>query len=258
MDLGQNHALAKFSGCMQLGDTYAMLGYLAEAHVQAMQFDEAETLYLMALDIHKKNESSASPEEAADRRLLGLICESKGDYEVASVFVRLADLYNKIGKFNDSKSYCENALRIYSKPVPGSLPEEIARGLVDISAIYESMNEPDKALQLLQKVIKVYGNAPGQQTTIAGTVAQMGVLYYILGSYSDSYTSLKNAISKFRATGEKKSAIFGNTLTQMGLACAADFFEEARGISEAEYGPYHADTLGVYSNLAGTYDAMGR
>lgn len=361
MNLGQNHALAKFSGCMQLGDTYAMLGqiensilcytagleiqqlvlgekdprfgetcrYLAEAHVQAMQFGEAEKLCLMALAIHKERGSSASPEEAADRRLLGLICESKGDYEgaleqyvlasiamaangqnadvaaidcsigdaylslarydeaifsyqkalnmlksnrgenhpsVASVFVRLADLYNKIGKFSDSKSYCENALRIYSKPVPGSLQEEIASGLVDISAIYESMNEPDQALQLLQKAIKVYGSAPGQQTTIAGIEAQMGVLFYILGSYSDSYDSLKNAISKFRATGEKKSTLFGITLNQMGLACvqlysineAADFFEEARSVLEAECGPYHADTLGVYSNLAGTYDAMGR
>lgn len=361
MDLGQSHALAKFAGCMQLGDTYAMLGqiensilfytagleiqrqvlgekdprfgetcrYLAEAHIQAIQFDDAEKLCLMALDIHKENGSSASPEEAADRRLLGLICDSKGDYEgalehyvlasmamaangqnadvaaidcsigdaylslarydeaifayekalkmfksgkgenhplVASVFVRLADLYNKIGKFSDSKSYCENALRIYAKPVPGSPREEIASGLVDISAIYESMNEPERALQLLQKALKVYGNAPGQQSIIAGIEAQMGVLYYILGSYNESYNSLKNAISKFRLTGEKKSALFGIALNQMGLACvqilsineAADLFEEARDILEAECGPYHADTLGVYSNLAGTYDAMGR
>ncbi|KAK6155188.1 hypothetical protein DH2020_009436 [Rehmannia glutinosa] len=361
IDLGHNHALAKFAGCMQLGDIYAMLGqiensilfytagleiqrqvlgendprfgetcrYLAEAHVQAIQFDEAEKLCLMALNIHKENGLSASPEEAADRRLLGLICESKGDYEnalehyvlasmamaangqnsdvaaidcsigdaylslarydeaifayqkalnmfkstkgenhpsVASVFVRLADLNNKIGKFSESKSYCENALRIYAKPSPGGPPEEIASGLVDISAIYESMNEHERALQLLQKAIKVYGNAPGQQSIIAGIEAQMGVLYYILGSYSESYGSLKNAISKFRSTGEKKSALFGIALNQIGLACvqlfsineAADLFEEARDILEAECGPYHADTLGVYSNLAGTYDAMGR
>ncbi|KAI3463000.1 hypothetical protein Pfo_019663 [Paulownia fortunei] len=361
IDLGQNHALAKFAGCMQLGDTYAMLGqtensilfytagleiqrqvlgekdprfgetcrYLAEAHVQALQFDEAEKLCLMALDIHKENGSSASPEEAADRRLLGLICDSKGDYEgalehyalasmamaangqnedvaaidcnigdaylslalydeaifayqkalntlksskgenhssVASVFVRLADLYNKTGKISESKSYSENALRIYAKRMPGSPSEEIASGLVDVSAIYESMNEPDRALQLLQKAIKVYGDAPGNQSTIAGIEAQMGVLYYILGSYSESCNSLKNATSKFLATGERKSALFGIALNQMGLAClqlflineAADLFEEARSILEAECGPYYADTLGVYSNLAGTYDAMGR
>ncbi|GFZ17474.1 tetratricopeptide repeat (TPR)-like superfamily protein [Actinidia rufa] len=290
---GQDHALAKFAGHMQLGDTYAMLGqlensirvlhnrYLAEAHVQALQFDEAEKYCQMALDIYKENGSPASLEEAADRRLMGLICETKGDHEaalehlvlasmamvangqetevasvdcsigdtylsltrydeavfayqkaltvfktskgenhpaVASVFVRLADLYNKTGKFRESKSYCENALRIYGKAIPGRIE------------------------------------------------AQIGVMYYMLGNYSDSYTSFKNAISKLRASGEKKSAFFGIALNQMGLACvqryaineAADLFEEARIILEHEYGPYHPDTLGVYSNLAGTYDAVGR
>ncbi|KAL3512849.1 hypothetical protein ACH5RR_025566 [Cinchona calisaya] len=358
---GQDHALAKFAGYMQLGDTYAMLGqlensimcystglevqrsilgdsdprvgetcrYLAEAHVQALQFDEAQKLCQIALDIHRENGSPASLEEVADRRLMGLICESKGDHEaalehlvlasmamvangqeaevasvdcsigdtylslnrydeaifsyqkaltslkstkgenhpaVATVFVRLADLYNKTGKFKESKSYCENALRIFGKPTPGFAPEEIASGLTDISAIYESMNELDQALKLLQKALKMYDNAPGQQNTVAGIEAQMGVLYYMLGNYSESYNSFKDAILKLRASGDKKSAFFGIALNQMGLACvqryaineALELFEESRTILEQEYGPYHPDTLGVYSNLAGTYDAVGR
>lgn len=358
---GQDHALAKFAGYMQLGDTYSMVGqlensilcyttglgvqkqvlggtdprvgetcrYLAEAHVQALQFDDAEKLCQMALDIHRENGSPASLEEAADRRLMGLICEMKGDHEaalehlilasmamvangqemevasvdssigdtylslsrydeaifayqkaltvfkttkgenhpsVASVFVRLANLYNKTGKLKESRSYCENALRIYGKPTPGIPPEEIASGLTDISAIYESMDDLEQALSLLQKALKIYNDAPGQQSTIAGIEAQMGVMYYMLGNYSDSYNSFKNATSKLRASGEKKSAFFGIALNQMGLACvqryaineAAELFEEARGILEKEYGPYHPDTLGVYSNLAGTYDAVGR
>ncbi|XVF58083.1 hypothetical protein PTKIN_Ptkin07bG0033500 [Pterospermum kingtungense] len=361
IEYGQTHALAKFAGCMQLGDTYAMLGqiensilfytagleiqrqvlgetdarvgetcrYVAEAHVQALQFDEAEKLCQMALDIHRENGAPASIEEAADRRLMGLICDSKGDYEsalehyvlasmamaanghevdvasidcsigdaylslarfdeavfayqkaltafksskgenhptVASVFVRLADLYNKIGKLRDSRSYCENALRIYGKPNPGIPSEEIASGLIDIAAIYQSMNELDQALKLLKKALSIFGEAPGQQSTIAGIEAQIGVMYYMMGSYADSYNTFKSAISKFRASGEKKTALFGIALNQMGLACvqryaineAADLFEEARSILEKEYGPYHPDTLGVYSNLAGTYDAMGR
>ncbi|KAG5536878.1 hypothetical protein RHGRI_024345 [Rhododendron griersonianum] len=358
---GQDHALAKFAGHMQLGDTYAMLGrlqnsiesymtgleiqrqilgetdprvgetcrYLAEAQVQALQFDEAKKYCQMALDIHKENGSPASLEEAADRRLMGLICETKGDHEaalehlvlasmamvangqetevasvdcsigdtylsltrydeavfayqkaltifksskgenhpaVASVFVRLADLYNRTGKLRESKSYCENALHIYGKPVPGIPPEEIASGLTDVSAIYESMNEIDQALKLLQKALKIYNDAPGQQSTIAGIEAQMGVMYYMLGNYSESYSYFKDAVSKLRASGEKKSAFFGIALNQMGLACvqryeineAAELFEEARSILESECGPYHPDTLGVYSNLAGTYDAVGR
>ncbi|XP_050225978.1 protein KINESIN LIGHT CHAIN-RELATED 2 [Mercurialis annua] len=358
---GQNHALAKFAGCMQLGDTYAMLGqiensilcytagleiqkqflgeldqrigetcrYVAEAYVQALQFDEAEKLCQMALDIHSKKGGPASLEEAADRRLMGLICEAKGDYEaaleyyvlasmamaangqdievasmdcsigdaylslarydeaifayqkgltvfksskgenhpaVASVFVRLADLYNRIGKFRDSKSYGENALRIYEKSNPGIPAEEIASGFIEISAIYQSMNEFEQALKLLKKALKLYGNTPGQQCTIAGIEAQMGVIYYLMGNYADSYNTFKSSVSKFRLSGEKKSALFAIALNQMGLACvqryaineAAELFEEARTILEKEYGSYHPDTLGVYSNLAGTYDAMGR
>ncbi|XP_076944803.1 protein KINESIN LIGHT CHAIN-RELATED 2-like [Bidens hawaiensis] len=360
MDLGQKHSLAKFAGCMQLGDAYAMIGniensilcytagleiqrqvlgetdarfgetcrYVAEAHVQAMRFDEAKRLCQMALDIHQSG-SPASLEEAADRRLMGLICDSMGEYEtalehyvlasmaisanghdtdvaaidvcigdaylalarydeaifsyqktlnlfkstkgenhpsVASVFVRLADVNNKIGKFRESKSYCENALRIYVKPTPGIPKEEIASGLIEVSGVYESMNELDQALNLLKKALKVYGKAPGQSNTVTGIEAQIGVLYYMMGRYMESYNSLKAAVSKLRVIGEKKSALFGVALNQMGLACvqinsineAADLFEEARGILETEYGPHHPDTLGVYSNLAGTYDAMGR
>ncbi|XP_071693162.1 protein KINESIN LIGHT CHAIN-RELATED 2-like [Rutidosis leptorrhynchoides] len=360
MDEGQKHSLAKFAGCMQLGDAYAMIGnyensilcytagleiqrqvlgetdarfaetcrYVAEAHVQGLQFDDAKRLTQMALDIHK-NGSPGSLEEAADRRLMGLICDSMGDYEtaleqyvlasmamaaeghdndvaaidvcigdvylslarydeavfsyqkalnlfkstkgennpsVASVFVRLADVSNKIGKFRESKSYCENALRIYLKPIPGISKEEIASGLIELSGIYESMNEFDQSLSLLKKALKAYGKAPGQLSTVAGIEAQIGVLYYMMGRYTESYDCLKSAISKLRIVGEKKSGLFGVALNQMGLACvqtnsineAADVFEEARGILEAEYGPHHPDTLGVYSNLAGTYDAMGR
>ncbi|CAN6482838.1 unnamed protein product [Victoria cruziana] len=361
LEEGQDHALAVFSGYMQLGDTFAMLGqleqsiecytmglevqkhflgetdprvaetcrYLAEAQMQALQFDEAEKLCQQALDIHKERGVSASLEEAADRRLMGLICDAKGDYEaalehlvlasmamvsngqesevasvdcsigdiylslsrydeavfayqkalnafksskgenhpsVASVFVRLANLYNRTGSLRESKSYCENALRIYGKPTPGSPMEEIASGFTEVSAIYEAMNEHEQALKLLQKALKTLNDIPGQQGTVAGIEAQMGVMYYMIGNYGESYASFKNAVAKLRASGEKRSAFFGIVLNQMGLACvqryaineAADLFEEARGILETEYGPFHPETLGVYSNLAGTYDAMGR
>lgn len=121
---GQNHALAKFAGCMQLGDTYAMLGqiensilcytagleiqrqvlgdtdprvgetcrYVAEGHVQALQFDEAEKLCQVSLDIHREKGGPASLEEEADRRLMGLISEAKGEYETALEHYVLASM----------------------------------------------------------------------------------------------------------------------------------------------------------------------
>ncbi|XVF73006.1 hypothetical protein PTKIN_Ptkin12aG0166700 [Pterospermum kingtungense] len=358
---GSNNALAKFSGCMQLGDTYSMMGlfdrsiqcyesglsiqiealgdsdprvaetcrYLAEAHIQAMQFDEAEKLCKKTLEIHRKHSAPASLEEAADRRLMALVCEAKGDYEsalehlvlasmsmiangqenevaaidvsigniylslcrfdeaifayqkaltvfksikgeshpsVASVFIRLSDLYYKIGKLRESKSYCENALRIYAKPVPGTTLEEIASGLTEVSAIYEALDEPEEALRLLQKAMKLLEDTPGNRSTIAGIEAQMGVMFYMVGMYGEARSSFMSAVAKLRASGESKSAFFGIVLNQMGLSSvqlyrideAVELFEEARMILEQECGSSHLETLGVYSNLAATYDAMGR
>ncbi|XXG66857.1 hypothetical protein AAC387_Pa06g0341 [Persea americana] len=358
---GADHALAAFSGYMQLGDTHSMLGqldrsigcyeaglkiqmealgetdprvaetcrYLAEANVQAMRFNEAENLCQKTLDIHREHSPPASLEEATDRRLMALICEAKGEYEmalehlvlasmamiangqenevatvdvsigdiylslgrfdeavfsyqkaltvfkstkgdnhpsVALVFIRLADLYFKTGKLRESKSYCESALRIYAKPVPATTSEEIASGLTEISAIYEAMNEPDEALRLLQKAMKLLEDAPGQRNTVAGIEAQMGVMFYMVGKFGEARTSFENAIGKLRASGERQSAFFGIVLNQMGLACvqlykideAVLLFEEAREILEQEYGSCHPDTLGVYGNLAATYDATGR
>ncbi|GMJ13478.1 kinesin light chain-related 3, h cellulose synthase-microtubule uncoupling 3 [Hibiscus trionum] len=139
------------------------------------------------------------------------------------------------------------------------LPEEIASGLTDVSAIYESMNDLDHAIKLLQKALKIYNDVPGQQSTIAGIESHMGVMYYMLGNYSESY-NFKSAISKLRVCRDRKSAFFGIALNQMGLAIneAVELFEEAKSILEQECGPYHTDTLSVYSNLAGTYDATGR
>ncbi|GLJ24309.1 hypothetical protein SUGI_0463790 [Cryptomeria japonica] len=361
VDEGHEHALAAFAGNMQLGDTYAMLGrvgdslecynrgleiqkrvlgdmdprvgetcrYVAEAHAQAMQFMEAEKLCQHSLQIHRLHRPTASLEEVADRRLIALIYEGKGDYEaalenlvlasmalmshgqevevasvecsigdtylalgrydeavfayqkaltvfkstkgenhpsVAEVFVRLADVNCKTGKLREANTFCESALRFYDKLGLESSTQDVASGLTEIAVIYEAMNEPELALGLLHKALKKLDDTPSQQSVIAGIEAQMGVIYYVLGKHADSCASLKNAIIKLKASGEKKSVFFALVLNQMGLACvqcyaineAAGFFEEAKLILDEVCGPYHSDTLEVCSNLAGTYDAMGR
>ncbi|KAL8231578.1 hypothetical protein R6Q57_001356 [Mikania cordata] len=169
-----------------------------------------------------------------------------------------------MGRFGESETYCEKALRIYLKPKNGKSmsDDEIANGLVEVSGIYESMKEVEGAVELLKKA---YGRCMGE---VAAVEAQMGVLYYMMGSYKESYAYLKAAISKQLGVGVGvgKSGILGIALNQMGLAClqmesfdeAAYVFEEARGVLETIYGPHHPNTLGVYNNLAATYDAMGR
>ncbi|KAL6972662.1 Protein KINESIN LIGHT CHAIN-RELATED 1 [Sarracenia purpurea var. burkii] len=247
-----------------------------------MQFDEAENLCKKTLEIHRIHSPPASLEEAADRRLMALICEAKGDYEsalehlvlssmvmiangqeneVAAIDVSIGNIYMSLSRFDEAVFFYQKTLTVFK-----SSKEEIASGMTEISAIYESFNEPEEALKLLQKAMKLLEDKPGQQSTIAGIEARMGVMFYMIGRYDDARSSFESAVAKLRASGERKSAFFGVLLNQMGLACvqlfkideAAEFFEEAREILEQECGPCHQDTIGVYSNLAATYDAMGR
>ncbi|XP_038906715.1 protein KINESIN LIGHT CHAIN-RELATED 1-like [Benincasa hispida] len=360
---GLDHALAKYSGYMQLGDTYSMLGqldrsiscyeaglmiqinaftdsdpqvaetcrYLAEAHVQAMQFEKAKKYCKKTLDIHKQHSPPASPQEATDRRLMALICEALGDSEsalehlvlasmamiahghdtevaaidasigdiyaslcrfdeaifayqkaltifkstkgeshlsVASLFIRLAELYNRTGKSREAKSYVDNALRIYLKPPSGASCEELSSGLVEISSVYEATNEPEEAFRVLQRATMVLEQGVGGgrwsgSGAVAGIEAQMGVMFYMVGKYGEARKAFEGAIGKLRAGA--KSAMFGVLLNQMGLACiqlykigeAVKLFQEAKVVLEEQYGVYHSDTLAVSSNLAAAYDAMG-
>ncbi|KAL0409240.1 UNVERIFIED_CONTAM: protein KINESIN LIGHT CHAIN-RELATED 1 [Sesamum radiatum] len=134
---------------------------IGNIYLSLTRFDEAVFSYQKALTVFKSSKGDNHP-------------------SVASVFVRLADLYYKTGKLRESRSYCENALRIYAKPVPGTTAEEIASGMTEISAIYELFNEPEEALKLLQKAMKLLEDKPGQQSTIAGIEARMGVMLYMV------------------------------------------------------------------------------
>ncbi|KAI5082115.1 hypothetical protein GOP47_0001858 [Adiantum capillus-veneris] len=220
-----------------IGDTYVLLGRL----------DEAVISYQKALKVLKA---------------------SKGENHVAvaSLYISLAQLYFKTGKLRESRAYCESALRIYTKQGGGHSLEEVATGLTEMAIIYESLNERELALSFLQKALAILETAPGQQSAVAGVEAQIGVFHYLHGNYADARDFFGKALSKLKASAEKNSPLFGIVLNQMGLACvqlsdiqmAVDIFEESRAILEAVCGLHHPDTLSVYSNLAGAYDALGR
>jgi tetratricopeptide (TPR) repeat protein len=357
----EDHALAKFCGHMQLGDSFNLLGkqsaalesyhralrvqkamlgdmdprvgeschYIAEAHLQALDFDKAEALCEHALRIHKEHGEEGSLEEAADRRLMALVLSAKGNHDnalenltlalttlqanhleldaaavslsmgdellalgrdaeavnayqksilmfkalkgdnhtlVAGCYVSLAELYVKTNKNREAKSFCENAIQVYGKQGSGHNPNDIASGFADVAAVYEQMNEKDAAILLLQRALKIQESLPGHQAAIGGIEAQMGILYYMMEKYGPALDAFKGAACKLRDGGLEKTPLLGMLLNQMGITCvelgdveqAADLFENSRSILEDTYGPYHLDTLDVCTNLAGSYDALGR
>ncbi|KAL3691737.1 hypothetical protein R1sor_005388 [Riccia sorocarpa] len=359
---GMDHVLATFSGNMQMGDTLALMGkhqlslasyhaglqiqknslgeldprvgetcrYIAEAHLQAMQFDEAQELCELALKIHQEKSTGGTVEEAADRRLMAMVCSGKEDHEaalehlllsstlllanglesdvaavdatigdallalgrdteaalsyqkavtvfkatkgenhalVASVYVKLSELYMKTGKPREAKTFCESALRILGTHAAGHSVEDLVYGLADVAGIYEMMGEKEKAIELLSRAVALQGSAPGQHFTTAGIEAQLGIVLYMVGKYQQAHSSIRNSVAKLKATNDGKASNFlGMLMNQLGLACielseideACATLQEAKSIMEEACGPLHSDTLAVCSNLASTYDALGR
>ncbi|XP_002970481.2 protein KINESIN LIGHT CHAIN-RELATED 1 [Selaginella moellendorffii] len=358
VDQGSEHALAVFAGHMQLGDTLSLVGkhemalasyhnaldvqkqvlgdmdprvaetcrYLSEAHLQVMQFDEAQQLCKHVLDIHSQHSPAGSVDEAIDRKLMALIHAGKGEHEmalehlvlasttlscngqdldvasvdcsigeayfalgrydeavfsyqkaltilksakgdshtaVAAVYVSLADLYLKTGRQREAKTYCENALKIFGKNNAG---HELSSGLVEVAGVYEAMGEREQALSLLKRALDILQLAPGEQSAAAGVEAQMGVLLYVMGKFSEAYTAFNSAILKLKFGTDRETTFLGVLFNQLALASvelqqldnAVKHFEEAKRILEKAVGPHHAETLAVSSNLAGCYDALGR
>lgn len=101
---------------------------------------------------------------------------------------------------------------------------------------------------------------------MGGIEAQMGILYYMMEKFGPALDAFKSATCKLRDGGLEKTPLLGMLLNQMGITCvelgdieqAAELFENSRSILEDTYGPSHLGTLDVCTNLAGSYDALGR
>lgn len=258
--------------CEALGDSESALEHLVLASMAMLAHGHDAEVAAIDASIGDIYASLCRFDEAifAYQKALTIFNSTKGDshLSVASLFVRLAELYNRTGKSREAKSYADNALRIYLKRPMGASCEEISSGLVEISAVYEAANEPEEAFGVLQRARKILesGGGGGRRSgsgAVAGIEAQMGVMFYMVGKYGEARKAFEGAIGKLRGA---KSAMFGVLLNQMGLACiqlykigeAVRLFQEAKLVLEEHYGVYHSDTLAVSSNLAAAYDAMGR
>jgi hypothetical protein len=95
-----------------------------------------------------------------------------------------------------------------TRGVSGAAPDEIAGGLMEIPIIYDALGDLDEAQKLLHMALRLLEGSSREWSIIAGVVAQMGVLYYMVGRYANSGNSFKSADANSRAIGERKSTFF--------------------------------------------------
>ncbi|CAF1917749.1 unnamed protein product [Brassica oleracea var. botrytis] len=219
------------------------------AHSEPASLEEPADMRLMAIICEAKRNF----ENALEHLVLASMAmiASRKESEVASIDVSIGNMYMSLcrfdksvfsykhaltmfksskgethptfrtGKLRESKSYCENALRIYNKPVP----EELWRRLLArMGVMYYTLGRYEDTRNAFESAVTKLHSA-GEKSALFGVVLnQMGLEYVQLFKIDE----------------------------------AGELFEEAREILEQECGPCDQDTLGVYSNLAATYYAMER
>ncbi|CAK9190594.1 unnamed protein product [Sphagnum troendelagicum] len=218
MNQGEEHALAIFAGHMQLGDTLNLAGkqgpalqsyhaalqvqksvvgefdlsvaetcnYIAEAHLQAMEFVDAKKMCGHALLIHTNHCDSGSLEEARDRKLLATIHTAEGDHGKAldslvyanSIFVEHAEEVD-VATTNSSIGDCllalgrdGEALLCYEKVLmdfknlKGDNHSLVALAFVNLAEFHLRTNKPGEAKSYCEAALRIYGkqgagHAPG-------------------------------------------------------------------------------------------------
>eukprot|EP01018_Ginkgo_biloba_P026576 Gb_36034 [translate_table: standard] len=151
--------------------------YLAEAHVQAMQFDEAKNIYQHSLDIHKEHITLASLEEATDRRLMALIYDGKGDYEailehlvlasmdvisngqemeVASVDYSFGDTYLSLGRYDEVVFSYQKSLTVF-KSIKGENHPSVVAVFVRLVDLYYKTGKIMESNTYCESALRIYG-----------------------------------------------------------------------------------------------------
>lgn len=297
---------------------------VARAYVAVLNFKEALTFCLKALDIHKSLFGHNSVEVAHDRKLLGDIytgleehetaleqnelsqrvlknwgCHSEllraeidasnmqialGRYDEAintlksvvqktdkesedrsMIFISMAKALCNQEKFSDSKRCLEIASGILEKKV-ASLPVVVAEAFIEISMLYETMNEFETAISLLRRALVMVEKIPEEQHSVGSVSARIGWLLLLTGKVEQAIPYLEDAAERLKESFGSKHYGVGYVYNNLGAAyleldrpqSAAQVFAYAREIMDVSLGPHHADSIEACQNLSKAYAAMGR
>ncbi|MCO5579233.1 hypothetical protein L7F22_033087 [Adiantum nelumboides] len=258
-----DYALAAYAGNMQLGDALVMLGqqgsalasyhraydiqtsilgnmdpqvgetcsYLAEAHLQALQFEEAADFCGRALAIHNEHRKPGSLEEATDRRLMSLILSGKGDYEaalehlvlanvtftannkdadVAAVDSSIGDLYVALGRYDEAVFSYQKSLNLL-KSVNGEGHIKVATVYVSLAEQYLKTGKHREAKTQCENALRIYGrqNAGHREVDLATGLTEIASVYESMNEREQAIMFLQRALDILEGLPGHHSAVAG-------------------------------------------------
>ncbi|KPQ32078.1 MAG: TPR repeat [Phormidesmis priestleyi Ana] len=211
------------------------------------RYEEAEPLYVKALEIRKAELGERHPDTARSLDNLAGLYRSHGRYgEAEPLYIKALEIrktelgerhpdtglgLNNLAALYESQGRCAEAELLYiealeiSKTKLGDHNPATATGLNNLAALYKSQGRYVAAEPLYVEVLKIKKTELGEH-------------------HPDTTTSLNNLAALYESQGR-----YGE---------AEQLYVEALEIRKAELGDHHPDTTISLNNLAGLYRCQGR
>jgi tetratricopeptide (TPR) repeat protein len=183
----------------------------------------------------------------------------------ALVFISMAKALANQEKAGDTKRCLEIACDILEKK-KFATPDKVAEMYIEVSSLFETVNELEKAISLLKKSLGMLERMPQAQHLEGNVAARIGWLLLLTGKVSEAVPYLEDAVERMKDSFGPKHYGVGYVYNNLGAAymemdrpqSAAQMFALAKEVMDVSLGPHHSDTIEACQSLANAYNAMGR
>jgi tetratricopeptide (TPR) repeat protein len=183
----------------------------------------------------------------------------------ALVFISMAKALANQEKVGDTKRCLEIACDILEKK-EFATADKVAEMYIEVSSLYEMVNEFDKAISLLKRSLGMLERIPQAQHLEGNVAARIGWLLLLTGKVTEAVPYLEDAVERMKDSFGPKHYGVGYVYNNLGAAymemdrpqSAAQMFALAKEVMDVSLGPHHSDTIEACQSLAKAYDAMGR
>ncbi|KAK8934583.1 hypothetical protein KSP39_PZI015046 [Platanthera zijinensis] len=179
-------------------------------------------------------------------------------------FVSMAKVLFFQERFGDSKGCLDMSCDILNKLELIS-SEKVAETFLEISMLYEMMNEFETAISLMKRTLALLEKIPQEQHLLGSVFARMGWLLLFTGRVQHAVPSLESAVTKLKSSFGPKHFGLGFAYKHLGQAylemekiqSAIQMLLLAKDIIEASFGPQHEDSIDTCQHIANAYGVMG-
>ncbi|XP_028555823.1 protein KINESIN LIGHT CHAIN-RELATED 2-like isoform X2 [Dendrobium catenatum] len=245
-----------------------------EDHVKAMEQNQlskkvlkswgmSSDLILAEIDAANIQIALGKYDEAV-KTLKGVAQQTEKDSEIrALVFISMAKALCNQEKFAEGKRCLEISCDILEKKEM-HLPSKVAEAYMEISSLYETMNEFATAIPLLKRSLGMIEKLPQEQHMEGNVLGKIGWLFLLTGKVEEGIPYLESAAERLKESFGAKHFAVGYIYNNLGAAymelerpqAAAQMFAISKDIMDVSLGPHHADSIQTCQSLANAYSAM--